>query len=204
MKTRREAERREAERSAGKMFFLPSPSPRASRLGFTLVELMIVIGVIALAMAVAVPAFVKAHHKGPLRQSVSDLKEVFARARAQAILSGNTVVLRINPQDAAFEVPPMAAVEGRARITGEAARPLSVTLPVEVNIDLLDVNLQPFKDEEQAGVRFFPNGTCDLFMMVLHSVDGDYACFDLEITTSLAEVEYDLQKFQQKFSTLGK
>ncbi|MBI3875011.1 MAG: prepilin-type N-terminal cleavage/methylation domain-containing protein [Verrucomicrobia bacterium] len=203
-KTQATGDGQEAERGSLQKFSLPGLAPRASRLAFTLIELMIVIGLVALIMAIGIPAFVRAQHKGPFRQSVSELKEVFARARAQAILSGNTVTLRIHPLDAVFEAPPVASAGNRGTISGEAARPLSVTLPVEVNIELLDVNLQPFKDAEETGVRFFPNGTCDLFMMILRSTDGEYACFDLEITTSLAEVEYDLQKFRQKFARLGK
>jgi len=75
---------------------------------------------------------------------------------------------------------------------------MSVTLLPEISIELLDVNLQPFKDAEEAVVRFHGNGTCDLFTVILRSVDNELCMLWLELTTSLAHVEHDPQKFLQE------
>jgi len=156
---------------------------------------MIVVGIIALVMAIGIPAFVQARGKSPMRQTVSDLREVFARARTQAILSGRAVELRIRPLDAVFEVGAIASGVGAPTVSGPSTGALSVTLPPEISIELLDVNLQPLKDAEEAVVRFHGNGTCDLFTVVLRSQDNEYCMLWLELTTSLAHVEHDPQKF---------
>jgi hypothetical protein len=166
-------------------------SARPSRVrAFTLVELMLVVGLAALAMAVGIPAFVNARHKAPLRQTVQNLTEVFSRARAQAIMTGRAVELRIRPIDGVFE---LGSVTGGANVPGAMA----ITLPAEVGIELLDVNLQPMKDAEEAVVRFHANGTCDLFALVLRSVENEMCMVTLELTTGLARVEHDPQNFMK-------
>ena len=57
-----------------------------------------------------------------------------------------------------------------------------------VVIEMLDVNLLEYKDQDFARVRFYPNGTCDEFTLILHSDRGEWIKISLEITTSLANV----------------
>jgi len=56
--------------------------------GFTLIEIMIVVGIAALVMATAVPFIQNTLRKDPLRQAVSDVTEACSHARARAIFSG--------------------------------------------------------------------------------------------------------------------
>ncbi len=60
-----------------------------------------------------------------------------------------------------------------------------------LSIELLSVNSVNFvnlKDAEVARVRFYPNGTSDEFLMVLHSSDtGELRQITLEAVTALAD-----------------
>jgi len=63
-------------------------TPRASR-AFTLIEIMIVVGIMIIVMAMGVPLLYQLWHKEGLRKAVSDVEEVCSNARARAIWSGN-------------------------------------------------------------------------------------------------------------------
>ena len=54
---------------------------------------------------------------------------------------------------------------------------------------MVDVNFFEYKDEEEARVRFHPNGTCDELTIVLRSEKNEFRKISLEATTSLARVE---------------
>jgi hypothetical protein len=61
----------------------------------------------------------------------------------------------------------------------------SVVLPDNVDIAMLDINLLDYGASEMAGVRFFPNGTCDELTLVLHSGD-EWQKITLEFSTAMA------------------
>jgi len=75
-----------------------SPAPRPPR-AFTLIELMIVVGIMGTVMAMSAPVVYKVWRKAPMRQAVSSVVEVFSRARARAILQGTTVEVILYPRD---------------------------------------------------------------------------------------------------------
>ena len=174
------------------IFHLPSP-PSAS--AFTLIEIMIVVGLIAIFMTVAIPAFVSAQNKTPMRNALQGVLEACSTARAQAILRGAIVELRIRPQDYTFDVAPTGQAEG----SGGEARPepkageghavFSVKLPSEVGIEELAVNFQLLKDAEAVAVRFHANGTCDEFTVVLRSLHGEFRKITLDPITGKADYE---------------
>jgi prepilin-type N-terminal cleavage/methylation domain-containing protein len=74
------------------------------RRGFTLIEIMIVVGIAALVMATAVPFIQNTLRKDPLRQAVSDVMEACSHARATAIFSGTPAELLIMPQQGSLQV----------------------------------------------------------------------------------------------------
>jgi hypothetical protein len=65
---------------------------------------------------------------------------------------------------------------------------MSAVISDRVVIEMLDVNLTEYKDEEFARVRFYPNGTCDEFTLILHSEKGEFLQIATEITTGLTVV----------------
>jgi type II secretory pathway pseudopilin PulG len=155
---------------------------------------MIVVGLIAIAMSAAIPAFVSAQNKQPMRVALQGLLEACATARAQAILRGAIVELRIRPQDYTFDVAPAGggSATGAARPepkAGEGHSVFSLKLPTEVGIEELAINFQLLKDAEAVAVRFRPNGTSDEFTVVLRSLHGELRKITLDPVTARADFE---------------
>jgi hypothetical protein len=63
----------------------------------------------------------------------------------------------------------------------------------DLMIDMIDVNLVEYKDEPEAHVRFFPNGTSDEFTLILHSAGGEYRKIWLEVVTAIADSSQDIR-----------
>ncbi|MFA6545278.1 MAG: type II secretion system protein [Limisphaerales bacterium] len=169
------------------------PSPSSA---FTLIEIMIVVGIIAILMTVAIPAFVSAQNKTPMRNALQGVMEACATARAQAILRGAAVELRIRPQDYTFDVAPTGQSEssggGDARPepkAGDGHSVFALKLPGEVGIEELAVNFQLLKDAEAVAVRFHANGTSDEFTVVLRSLHGEVRKITLDPVTGRADYE---------------
>ena len=166
---------------------------------FTLIELMVVVGIIGVVMTVSIPSFYKMWRKEPLNKAVRDLVEVCSNARARAILQGQVAELIIRPQERQFIVSgagtaPSPSPDSFDSLTESKPAPppadsgLAAHLSDKITIEMLDVNLTEYKDAEMAHVRFFPNGTCDEMTVVLHSEKGEWIKVALEVTTSLANV----------------
>ena len=57
------------------------------------------------------------------------------------------------------------------------------------------MNFLEHKDAESARVRFFPNGTCDELTVILKNDQNEYRMITWEITTGLASIETDPNRF---------
>jgi hypothetical protein len=148
-------------------------------------------------MLLSVPLVYKSLRKEPMNKAVRNIVEVCSNARAQAILQGKVTELIIHPREKRFAVgsaitasrPGEDEPDAEARKAEAAADSgLVAQLADQVSIEMLDVNLTEYKDEELAKVRFNPNGTCDELTVVLRSDRGEWIKIALEITTSLAQV----------------
>jgi prepilin-type N-terminal cleavage/methylation domain-containing protein len=142
--------------------------PRAA---FTLIEIMIVVGIIGLMAAIGVPSILQSLQKEGMRKAVNDVVDVCNDARAHAILSGQTTEVTFHPADKTF-----GSSGGK-----------SATLPDGIDFAMLDINLQDRSQWDAAPVRFFPNGTCDEMTIVLHSPD-DWRKITLEFSTAIPTV----------------
>lgn len=139
--------------------------------GFTLIEIMVVVAVMGLIMAMGLPAIIGGLKQEGMRRAVNDVVEGCRQARSQAILGGAVAELRY-------------ATQARTLSAGS----FSATLPADIAVEMWDVNLREFKDEEEARVRFYPNGMSDEMTVILRSDKGDWKKITLEITTGRSTV----------------
>jgi prepilin-type N-terminal cleavage/methylation domain-containing protein len=157
---------------------------RTTPRGFTLIEIMIVIGIIAVVMTAGIPMFWKALAKDSMAKAVNDVLEGCKTARDRAILQNapyDFIVRTRHDLEAEFNVE-ASQIRGQtgAAGTGSAAPaahgPTSLmggfprVLSDEVAIRMLAVNFVDLVEDpnaSEARVRFFPNGTCDDFTIVL-------------------------------------
>jgi prepilin-type N-terminal cleavage/methylation domain-containing protein len=183
-------------------------------MGFTLIEIMLVVAILIIALAFSYPAISDMVHRAPMTQAVKDVMDACRHARSQAILTGQPMELRIYPQDMRIEVaqvpadapPPNATPSSPASGAADGGEPpvktyapkgpyiSSAQLSGELRIEMVDVNFTDYKDADLARVRFYPNGTCDEMTLVLHS-DLEYRKISLEVVTSLVQVESDINNF---------
>jgi hypothetical protein len=173
---------------------------------------MVVVAIISLIACIGIPAIYHAMHPESLQTAVNNVVDACAKARARAIWESAPVDLRWNPSKGEYQVvdaPKDAAPVDPLAAPAPGAVPNAAATPVvgkdgaeakpsdnpsgqineRVNIDMFEVNFHPCKDDDEAHVRFYPNGTCDEFTIILRSIDtGESKKISLELVTSLADV----------------
>lgn len=190
------------------------------RAAFTLIELMVVIGIVALVMTISVPAIYRQLHPESLQRTVRDILEVCHAARAQAILSGKPTDLVINTVSRTISVSAASSSPDSPAerlfspdVSGQdwrmadrpAASPASAAqggiltstrIPPNIQIEGIRLNFLDYTEDEIVRVRFYPNGTCDEFSLFLLSDRGERRQIFLEVVTGLPDVETDPLKFR--------
>src|SRR4249920_524963 len=69
-----------------------------ARAAFTLIEIMVVVGIMAIVMSMSVPLVYKVRNREAMNKAVRDVTEVCSQARAQAILQGKPTELFFHPK----------------------------------------------------------------------------------------------------------
>lgn len=153
--------------------FQKPPTRKASR-AFTLIEILVVVGILGIITAIGIPSIGRTLQKEGMRKAVSDFVEACSDARAQAILKQQTAVLTIRPGEHTFKSPSK-----------------EYQFPETVQIEFMGANFSlTDMEQEETRVRFFPNGTSDEFAIVLRGEDQRTVKITLELVTGLADVEY--------------
>lgn len=167
----------------------------ADRRAFTLIEIMVVVGIMGLIVAMGIPSIYKVLRKEGMRKATSDVVEVCSHARAQAILHGSPVDVTFYPLEGRLVAggggSAARAEGGGGAEAGSAQRGSgsSAQIPDDIAIEMLDINLSEYKESEWARVRFYPNGTSDEMTLVLRSPRNEWRKVTLEVTTGLASVD---------------
>ena len=145
---------------------------KSRRQAFTLIEIMIVVGLIGLIAAMGVPSLLPMLRKEGMRKAVGDVTELLGNARAEAILKDRKTSVSFRPAD--------------NRLDSSIGK--SVTLPEGIAMEAIGINLMDFSETEESRVWFYPNGTSDELTLVLHS-GTDWRKITLEFSTAIADAE---------------
>lgn len=162
---------------------------------------MMVVAIMLIAVAFAYPAISDMVHRAPMGQAVKDITDACRHARAQAIITGHPMELRIFPKEHRIEVGQASAESsygsGPAVNSGDASQGYyhpknpfisAAQISDEVRLEMVDVNFSEYKDADVALVRFYANGTCDEMTLMLQS-GVELRKISLEAVTSLAQIE---------------
>ena len=175
---------------------------------FTLIEIMVVVGIMAVIFAIGIPSVYQQMRKDTIRQAVKDIAEACMEARKRAILTGRTTEVRIRPLDRTINVIEGASgtestassfafhgdeiVEKPASGGGIYSAKFSDRISIfyaEVNSE---VNLQELPEFT---CLFRPNGTCDLMGIVLRTETAEtWTVFTDEVTGIADWVVGELKK----------
>jgi type II secretory pathway pseudopilin PulG len=179
-------------------------SPAGAERGFTLIEIMVVIGVMMLVMAIAMPAMLKAMNKEGMRKAASDIMEGCSFARDMAILQDHPMEMVIRSADGSISVDRAHLHHAQEADLGPVtrmdfedmqapppppAKHFSGRIPEDIAVTLLDVNFRDQMKSEEVRVRFYPNGTSDEFTIVMQGPDGDTRKISLEVVTGLTDMK---------------
>jgi type II secretory pathway pseudopilin PulG len=173
-------------------------------------EIMVVVGIMGIILTMSVPIVWKISHRAPMNKAIAEIVEVCSNARARAILQGREVDLLIHPREGRFDLSIAAAPARQPNPMDNSAAFAPQPAPISMSgsglsaqldrviIEDLDINKIPggFRDAEQARVRFFPNGTADEMSLFLLSDRGQRCEILLEVTTGLANVEWEVRRFR--------
>jgi hypothetical protein len=161
---------------------------------------MVVAAIMLMIVGTGVPIVYNAWHKRPLTRALNDTLEVLNTARARSILQGIPVDVVFYPGDRRLQVSggaagggsgaaPSSTISVQGAIPGASGAVGSAQYGDSVAIDMLDINLAEYSQSEEGRVRFYPDGRCDEFILILRSLDnGEQFGVSLEITTGLASI----------------
>jgi prepilin-type N-terminal cleavage/methylation domain-containing protein len=173
--------------------------PRWPRNAFTLIEVMVVVGIMGIILAMGIPSIYKLMSKEGMRKATSDVEDVCRNARARAIFTGTPMDVIFHPLERRLEVgggggggSPLPEAGGGAvaeRSSSPASSSSGAQIDEDITIEMLDINLSEYKDSEWARVRFYPNGTSDEMTLVLRSSKNEWKKVTLEVTTGFTSVD---------------
>ena len=140
---------------------------------FTLIEIMIVVGILGLVAAMGIPSIVKALQKDGMRKAVSDVQDVFFSARERAILTNQKTAAVFYPRERRFGVEGTAGGgEAGTVVNTHSGKTLVATLPEGIEFGMLDIFRQDYVQSEWAKIFFNPDGTCEEAVLVLIGKGG--------------------------------
>ena len=138
--------------------------------GFTFVELIVVLAILAGLAALVAPSFSRTVASARLRTAASDVRSTFARARALAVASARE-------RSAVFDLS-----RGEIGVDNEAVRLLPETIRLEVVLPGGDR-----RDRGSVRFRFFPDGSGEEAEISVTAEDGGTLRVTVDPLTGLPE-----------------
>lgn len=131
---------------------------RAGQRGFTLVELIVVLGILSLAVAMGMPSFIQWRKSLELRDAASEISAVLMQARTKAIVDRLNYTIAFDEAANAYTTTKWlagASSPAGGTITGRVGSPWR---SVDIYADTSDPTCPPFTAGD---VVFRPNSTAD-------------------------------------------
>ena len=172
------------------MIFNRQSSNRSARSAFTLIELMVVIGLIMIVMTIGIPRLIY-NNETPLGGTLSAVMDACAAARTKAILSGQPTKVVVDSENYSVTVGG-ASINSKTELeilnpdttnfdnlddepkpTPQTGTSFSGKIHADVGVDFLAVNFKDMLDEGRAEINFYPNGTSDEFAIGMRHITGD-------------------------------
>jgi prepilin-type N-terminal cleavage/methylation domain-containing protein len=149
---------------------------------FTLMELMVVVGIIGLVAAMSIPSILQMRRQAPMVKALDDIREMCERARAGAVLKNTMASMIFEPRAGKMEL--VGGDDNTALTTRLGMKPVrSVQFEPGVNVEQLWINAKDWTEAATAPVNFFDNGTCDEMILVL-TCGGQREMVSLEFSTA--------------------
>jgi prepilin-type N-terminal cleavage/methylation domain-containing protein len=182
-------------------FFLSGPSVGERQRGFTLIEIMIVVGIMAVIMTVAIPFMGQQLHKDSMRKALADITEACSQARARAVLNGVATEVRIRPASRSISAVEAGAQRNMMPSFGAETEPaveksgggspiFSATLSDQIIIEYIEVNGETdLQQLDEVSCSFYKDGTADSLGIVLRSTRGEVRTIKLDLVTGIPDIE---------------
>lgn len=172
------------------MIFNRQSSNRSARSAFTLIELMVVIGLIMIVMTIGIPRLIY-NNETPLGGTLSAVMDACAAARTKAILSGQPTKVVVDSENYSVTVGGASikpkteleilnsdttnfdSLDDEPKPTPQTGTSFSGKIHADVGVDFLAVNFKDMLDEGRAEINFYPNGTSDEFAIGMRHITGD-------------------------------
>ncbi len=139
------------------------------RHAFTLIELSIAVFILALVVAVAMPAFVRSYNSQLLAETARTFATTCQLARVQAVTQQRKATLHMDLERQVFWVTQTAMVgegeEGDEQTLKVYELPKRVTIVSAERVDESD------RQGRLVEATFYPNGTCDSLTVVFRGVE---------------------------------
>jgi prepilin-type N-terminal cleavage/methylation domain-containing protein len=161
------------------------------RRAFTLIEVMVVVGIIGLLAAMGLPSIFKALQKEGMRKAVDDVEGVCFSAREQAIIFNKTVAVTFYPRERKFGVEGATGTAGAdgTIVNTHSGRTVMAALPESVELRALGIYRKDYTTSDWAKIYFNPDGTSDEAVIVLQDrVGGRSEKLTLEYATGMPVV----------------
>jgi len=161
---------------------------------------MVVVGIMAVILSIAIPSVYQQMHKDSMRKAVADVLEACNAARSRAILDGTIVELSIRGDpDRVINV----SSTGRSSETDTGFEPGQGGVASGGNVfsakfsdHLTKIEAVGFKEKDaerghdnEMICKFYPDGTCDAIKVELQSDRGEVRIITTDVITGIADVE---------------
>jgi type II secretion system protein H len=149
---------------------------RGRRLGFSLIELMVVLLLIAVMSAMIIPAMHGTYEDALLRSTARRLIDVLNLANSRAVTLNQTFQVRLNTTDGKYLLEPLrkAAATAPPQFTpfeGVFDKRISVVLRSPISLPASEANDEDGRPHI-GQISFYPDGTADNRELLLRDRDG--------------------------------